>query len=179
MLIIKSLVNAQNTEHVTNWIRSNYMAFNKDKEETFEYYHNQLESKIGSEIIITLIEHGFDPSSVLTNKESSLYQELFNKLRSYQEKTELKDEDTIMLGNLKSVETAIVNNQSYNDEWETYKKNHSVPEFPTEMLAKYQAQKADMEMKTKKLFEKYQIDMKYKDSFMKKIESLDRGGSRN
>lgn len=174
ILIIKSLVNNQNPEPVADWISANYTAFEKDKEETFEYYQHKLESKVGSQIIITLIEHGFNPSTLLADKEPKLYQELFNKLQSYQDKKELKDDETIKLSNLKLVETAIENNQVCNAEWGEYKESHTVPEFSAEMLAKYRAQMAEVNMKTQKLFESYQIDIKYKDVFLEEIETLEK-----
>jgi hypothetical protein len=174
LLIIKSLGKTQNLETVIKWIKVNYTAFDRDKNETFEYYHQQIESKIGSQLVTTLIEHDFDPATVLTDdKEPKLYRQLYDKLSSFQRKKELNSDDTEKLNNLKSVETAILNNQSLNTAWENYKEKHKRPEFPAEMLSKHKAELSELAFKTKKLFENYKIDNKYKEDYLKRLENLD------
>jgi hypothetical protein len=169
--IIKSLCKAQNTEVVINWIKTNYPALEKDKYEAFDFYSQQIDSKIGGQIILTLIENGFNPTQVLNdNKVPKLYQYLNEQLLSYRDKKLKNNIDSARLEQLKLFESALTKNNICSNDWLKFKDENKEPLFSAEMLAQYNAEKASLERKTKQLFSKYNIDYKHRDAFMRKAE---------
>jgi hypothetical protein len=174
LCIIKRLNGAKNKELVTKWLNDKYTFYAKYTADFVKVYESNIETGFASQLFITLIGHGYNPATSLTDdKEPRLYQQLSEKLTSFNNKKDCSKEDSLKLKNLKNLERAIISNEICKKQWDSFKEKHKTLEFPAEMLTKHKQQMEELIGKTKALFEKYKIDAKFKEDYLNKLQSAD------